>query len=753
VSENEWDWLVEVLHSSRIHSTIKRFPIKNQTLRTKYIDKTELVLDPLIDDTRNQRNKGRDDRYSPIFVLPIILGALEDDINNNDRERYCPTPHVVEESGNDNKNNDNQYYTKHTEGKDHESWRALNSIINTESIGGLCFIQRLCDKGIVALALVSLCSDSSVIREISFAILGRILIATDTVEARRMGTWHNRPQLEMVLKSVIRSLVIHHSTSKTTVTVEEEKLSSLALLSADQIVPKLSSFAAVFLAKASFIVSNPTDPMYGVIHRYFLRIESHHGAFQDSYKIPSFMYLFCSSSATDPSQQVRKERRFAIELIRDGCLDEDGYRLLQLSYIPDLLLTALENPIAGTTQENEKESIAILQALCRMCQTGGTRAVQHLICRLGILSWIRTFLIGHDFLLLFVTTSSRSAFFDLTKETLKLTSTALTNKLVSIDDIYLSLVGIANAVCDITVQVIKNETIDSVKDSIVNDAIDLLHELTKIRSNDKKDSVNQESSSFEKVYGIQIATIVAFVSCIPDHTDDDDDGNQTIGNYTATTTTYKTRMRILLEVLCNLTIIPPSSSGTTHNNDDRQMIGKLLLFILQHAIQLEQRQHHDKPQQATMMTDAIHVLQSSMTATATSRATTTLRCTILKQIKVLAQHVNFGYLTNTQRTVNFMPRVPACTAGSIEGYHRVMIQTILDKLLIWRRFCSMNQDSRELWYDCVSMIIQRYNDMKLTPTTVDDDDNGNDDDVNRILYLSKAALNCSLLYNKNSTFD
>jgi hypothetical protein len=128
------------------------------------------------------------------------------------------------------------------------------------------------------------------------------------------------------------------------------------------------------------------------MNRSFLRIHDDHGAFQDLKRLPAFISLFCSS-ADDP-WQARKERMWAMELVRDGFVDEDCYGTLAACHAPELLLTSFENFRSRSGNDRDGECGLLLGTLSRVLNNGGQRAGSHLVARLGILSWMRSILVG-----------------------------------------------------------------------------------------------------------------------------------------------------------------------------------------------------------------------------------------------------------------------------------------------------------------------------------------------------------------------
>jgi Nucleolar pre-ribosomal-associated protein 1 len=361
-----WDWLLDGLDPNRIQETISYFPvgdsigtmIENHALDqgspavVSDIDDENHVTSDRVNTESNRRfNQGdamvtsvtRDrkyhQRYSPAFILPLLLGALHS----------CAPDEGVQEPRNE------------------VLPASANSFSPLASMA-----RRMCDKGVLGLCLASLASRCQKVRAFSVSILGLLLKGCNSEEARAIASWRERPQLVMLLSSLRRAFVL-----------ERGKLSSNG---AD--IPILPTLVATFLARSSQSISKPDDPMYVPLNRYFLKSETEHGAFQDMSRLPGFIALYCSSG--DDPIQSRKERIWALNHIRDGFLDPDSYRLVVSCHAPELLLTSLENIRLSSFSDEMKtaEYILVFDTIKTFIVAGGLRAASHLIDKIGLLSWI-----------------------------------------------------------------------------------------------------------------------------------------------------------------------------------------------------------------------------------------------------------------------------------------------------------------------------------------------------------------------------
>jgi hypothetical protein len=415
-----WEWLGNGLEIARVRSTLCQFPVHDR-FKPDAIRNIEVWLraadekpnqddtnesssdnssdssssedsgDPIeensesgVENVRNYQHitdtdewivSGADLRYSPAFVLPLILGALENSLSRNGSS--------MKSSG----------YDEERDGPSLQDF--------------VLVAQRLCDKGALSLALGSLCSDCTSLRKVAVAILGHIKMALDSKDARNLSTWRERPQLAMIVDSVQRGIAVRMALRL----VPNEAPSG-------RLIPKLPALAAIFLARAALIIVKPGDTMFGPMNRYFLRLDNGHGAFQDTNRLPAFISLFCSSS--DEPGQARRERIWALQLLKDSFVEEYCYRMVASCHAPELLLTSLGSMV--TRQEDdqpEMERILLLDTMTNLLHYGGSQATFHLIGRLGLLSWLRGQIVTGSTVVILPTLESRNAFLRLTSKAIE----------------------------------------------------------------------------------------------------------------------------------------------------------------------------------------------------------------------------------------------------------------------------------------------------------------------------------------------
>jgi len=466
-----WDWLVDGLDLRRVYATLERFPVRDPLVIRADQTEDDFCGSTALDD---EDERGA---YSPGFLLPLLLGALEDD----KELRFLERNRGSSESGLRDQSSSACQSSRHL------------------------IAQRLCDKGGLALTLVSLCSDEAAIRKLSISILGAFMEAVGSKDARQMAPWRERPQLALVLNAVQRSLVVRQAEDDTT----ERKSTSNSL------VPKLPGFSAIFLARASLLLARPNDPMFVAINRAFLRTETDFGAFQDLTRVPVFVSLFCTSS-NDPDQ-LKSERRFSLDLVRDGLTEEEIYKLLVACHCPELLLTSLECSRACSFLQRDDEALLILQTLTKFVVSGGDQASSHLIDRIGIFPWLRSLLCGGNINALFSSRSARTEVLILLVEVTRRASTRMsTHELVAVTS------GFAQSVLSMAIEMIDCATTARASATTIEQVCEFLTLLQGFYLDDGR-------VASEKCYqsdGYNLASAVTFLSKI----DADNESDRCIGS-------------------------------------------------------------------------------------------------------------------------------------------------------------------------------------------------------------------------------
>lgn len=405
-NDEGWDWLLNALDSSRIRSTLFQYPVSDMLNAATPVRSEHIVEkdSPFSDDDNEHedgddesrtsssvmsltkhsaitgpecdewRGSGHDARYSPSFVLPLVLGALEDHLPIDVARSESPKS-VSETQETGESYADNEYRERH------------QAFVH--------FSRRLCDKGAIALALASLSSRCPLVRKMAVGICGLFLKALQMEEALEIKSWHERPQLELLMSSVQRGLAIRRAI--------QLKKADEARDNREINTPMLPAASAIFLAKSLMIISRPGDEMYGPINRYFLRSKDFHGAFQDCFTLPAFLSLYCNSS--DDQFRCKIERNWALLSLKDGVVDAFCYKIICRSHIPELIMSSLDSCM-DNPQCTGEVSLSI-EVLSSIIQSGGSRAAAHMIQRLGLLSWLHGIISWRDLSLVLPSTRLR----------------------------------------------------------------------------------------------------------------------------------------------------------------------------------------------------------------------------------------------------------------------------------------------------------------------------------------------------------
>jgi len=336
---------------------------------------------------------GTDDRYSPPFILTLTLATLE-------AFNPPPTSSLTEKGHQDDFNNENS--AMYTEEDPNKPQRETFVKI----------ARRLSERGCISLGLAALSSKCPDLRRVAIATLGLFLKAVHLEEAHSLKTWRERPQIAMILDSVQRGIVVRRAISLAR--RQEEGGHDQPIL-----IPMFPAVSAVFLGWSALIVSRPSDDMFASANRCFLRLDDYHGAFKDCFALPAFISLFCGSFAEENSQ-ARRERLWALQLLKDGIRDSYCYKVAARRHAPALILTSFESLVGcGGLHEADAEPYLLLETIDCFLLNGGYAARHHLISNLGLCSWLRGLLIGKPCNFLFPSTNTFRLFLRLVNNAFK----------------------------------------------------------------------------------------------------------------------------------------------------------------------------------------------------------------------------------------------------------------------------------------------------------------------------------------------
>jgi hypothetical protein len=405
-----WEPLIELLEMKRVRQTITNFPywetaiLPFQTgvesavkcnVETSSIDSSDMhsKVESANNDFRGRERKKEnchipvDERYSPAFVLPLILGALESFALRASIDGKCKNNLSGYDDVGSNKN-DHIFDQQGTSAED-------PNIQYRESFAK--FAYRLYQKGALSLCLSCLSSRCESLRGLAISCLYYFLTALKLKESHEIAQWRERPQLEMILNSVQRGIVV--AKAKMSSEAQGNQTGDSSSLS----IPVFPAVSALFLARAALIAGKPADEMYSSINGHFLRLKDFHGAYNDCFSLPAFMILFCSTH--DDNNQDRRERIWSLQLLRDGIIDEYSYKVVSRRHVIELLMSSFDgfchhnrtNVYQGKQSFSyETECNLIIAILQRCFSCGGLTCYNHLFKSMGLISWIQMMIESHS---------------------------------------------------------------------------------------------------------------------------------------------------------------------------------------------------------------------------------------------------------------------------------------------------------------------------------------------------------------------
>ncbi len=409
---NQWDEFIEGLDSRRIRRTITRFPF-GDPLHTEAVPNAELCstndqVSDVQESGSNMNSKkdadsndsseekpsnspfsrqdrdqfdvptlqdclgNDDDRYSPGFVLPFILEVMESFGTQVDCEEESTSFDHIEINGSNRKR-------LYEDGEDNNLRDKTKSDPKRDIFANIAY--RLFQKGALALSVASLSSQCHEMRTIAIAILYRFLQALQMRETQKLAIWRSRPQVELIVNSLQRGFVF----------MRAQKMAQYSNDNYESYtVPLVPAVNALFLSRSLLIMANPSDDMYASINKSFLRLASNHGAYIDFFSLPAFMTLFCSMN--DNPEQARKERVWALQLLKDGIVDSFCYRIASRRHVPELLLTSFDAMVSKEelSSDDQDECHLLLDTIQSLIQRGGASSFHHYFNAVGILSWAQS---------------------------------------------------------------------------------------------------------------------------------------------------------------------------------------------------------------------------------------------------------------------------------------------------------------------------------------------------------------------------
>lgn len=525
----QWEPLIEALEVRRIRQTIAEFPVweraeppRENCIETWDVadehqdseDKSDLEDDneSLSEDTdvssvvsttmqgkgppnhrklqeRMDRNDTKnDDRYSPAFMMPLILGLLESfALRASIGEEQTP-----EDTYDYMNTDDNQWSSQSNENE--AGGKEENDPLRDYRESYVKVAFRLSQKGAIALSLSCLSSKCPDLRKIAVSTLYFFLQALKMKESQSIAQWRERPQLEMILNSVQRGLAVARAKKARQQLQDDEKSND----SFSIFVPMLPAVSAIFLARSTLIVSKPADEMYSSMNRYYLRIQDYHGAYNDCFSLPAFMTLFCS--ANDDNNQARKERLWALQLLKDGIVDEYCYKVVARRHVPELLFSSFDAFCCRHDSSVSKgklhgafdtECLMILEVFQRCLDYGGMSSYHHLVKGIGLFPWIQSMIESHSLM-----SSIHTQFFQMLQSALQATEKFQSMSTETNEFMFFDAIKLARNVIDVYDQALSSVNDDNVSSStsvLQSSTCEILYLIQNIYKKSKDDN------SFKKI--------------------------------------------------------------------------------------------------------------------------------------------------------------------------------------------------------------------------------------------------------------
>ena len=240
-----WEWFIEILDHQRIRQTLIQFPIWDK-LEPHPICKVEVSVesdeiqnvsippeDHIVEQNMEEEDdeddqstdmsltessssrqlskpgsasnhktdcwhgKSPDRRYSPAFILPLVLGSMEAFQINQLSDKDVHMDASGFKAGKVSNNETDMDETEDVEKAHRQTFVKI--------------VRRLSDKGCISLAFASLSSKCPALRKIAVATLCLFLQAMHTKEAHELLSWRERPQLAMIIDSVQRGLTVRRA--------------------------------------------------------------------------------------------------------------------------------------------------------------------------------------------------------------------------------------------------------------------------------------------------------------------------------------------------------------------------------------------------------------------------------------------------------------------------------------------------------------------------------------------------------------
>jgi hypothetical protein len=181
-------------------------------------------------------------------------------------------------------------------------------------------------------------------------------------------------------------------------------------------------------------------------------------------------------------------------------------------HCPELLLTSAESARARSSINSNDELPLLFATLLKLVRSGGERSASHLINRMGLLSWLRSFLLGHPTL---TKLSSRIAFLELLNEVVRISADSLPG-----DEFTGATGGLAQSALSLGLECIGGShatkgryVARKLPDSMITCICQLLATLTRAKSASDLSNRSQNTSIYQPD-GVHLESAIQFISIL-----------------------------------------------------------------------------------------------------------------------------------------------------------------------------------------------------------------------------------------------
>ena len=255
----------------------------------------------IVDDRRVKATVGGlgEGAYDVEFVLSLCCNMLEEFVVEEERER---PPDRRVRGGEDSMEVDGEDGGGE-EDEDEDEYEEERLFFGLRADNFVALTKRFFDCGVVAMAMAGLAEAKTEVRKVALVVLCMVHKGVEMREAKRLAGWAARPQLGLVVGSLLRGLG------------RRMRMNDEGGGDDRFFVPRFPAVTSVFLARSLLVLgAGGRNNMYASVNTYFLRQKT--GAFVDTNTVPNFNHMFNSSSETREGAKI--DRLWILKVLEDG---------------------------------------------------------------------------------------------------------------------------------------------------------------------------------------------------------------------------------------------------------------------------------------------------------------------------------------------------------------------------------------------------------------------------------------------------